>query len=89
MILELKALFRLASLGHYVVGVEYVEDAVRQFFEEQKIKYQVTKVDEFQLFTVTLNLYFSKLNPTIFLLLFQSEDGHVKIYQGDFYKFKP
>jgi thiopurine S-methyltransferase len=42
----------LASQGHEIVGVEFVEDAVLQFFAEQNIKYEVKEVENFKLFTV-------------------------------------
>ena len=41
----------LASLGHNIVGIEYVEEAVRQFFSEQNIQFTVTEVKDYKLFT--------------------------------------
>jgi hypothetical protein len=45
---------RLASMGHTVIGIEFVQEAVEQFFQEQNIKYSVKVVDEFKLFTVKI-----------------------------------
>ena len=39
-------------MGHNVVGVEFVESAIEQFFQEQNIKFSVKQVDEFKCFTV-------------------------------------
>ncbi len=43
---------RLASLGHTVIGVEFVESAIEQFFQEQNIKFSVKTVEDFKVFTV-------------------------------------
>ena len=40
----------LASLGHEVVGVEYCEKPVQDFFREQNIKYEVKDVKNFKLY---------------------------------------
>ena len=39
-------------MGHTVVGIEFVEEALKQFFQEQNIKYSVSKVDDFMLYMV-------------------------------------
>ncbi|RNA26973.1 thiopurine S-methyltransferase [Brachionus plicatilis] len=57
----------LASLGHEVVGVEFVQMACEQFFSENNIKFTVKDLGD--------------------LKLFSSEDGRIKIYNGDFFKF--
>ena len=44
---------RIASMGHTVIGIEFVEDAIKQFFQEQNIKYTTTKVDDFIVYTVS------------------------------------
>ncbi|CAF0995279.1 unnamed protein product [Brachionus calyciflorus] len=41
----------LASLGHEVVGVEYVQMACEKFFAENNIKHNVSEVQGFKLFT--------------------------------------
>ena len=41
----------LASIGHEIVGVEYVEDAVIQFFTEQNIEYNISQVGDYKLYT--------------------------------------
>ncbi len=41
-------------MGHTVVGIEFVEDAIKQFFQEQNIKYTTKNVDEFIVYTVSL-----------------------------------
>ncbi|CAF0916760.1 unnamed protein product [Brachionus calyciflorus] len=41
----------LASLGHEIVGVEFVEAACEQFFNENNIKYTVSILKNFKLFT--------------------------------------
>ncbi len=49
----------LASKGYEIVGVEYVEDAVQQFFAEQNIKYEQEQVKDFKLFKATfLTIWF-------------------------------
>lgn len=47
-------IFRLASLGHTVIGVEFVLEAVEQFFQEQNIKFSVKEMEEFKVFTVKI-----------------------------------
>ena len=42
-------------MGHTVIGIEFVEDALKQFFQEQNIKYTTTQVDDFIVFTVFIN----------------------------------
>jgi thiopurine S-methyltransferase len=44
----------LASMGHTVVGIEFVENAIEQFFQEQNIKFTVTTTGDFKVFTVGL-----------------------------------
>lgn len=41
----------LASLGHRVIGIEVVESAIEQFFQEQKIKFNIKTVDDFKVFS--------------------------------------
>jgi thiopurine S-methyltransferase len=43
----------LASKGYEIVGVEFTEDAVLQFFAEQNIKYDVKEINDFKLYTVS------------------------------------
>lgn len=40
----------LASVGHEVVGIELVEDAVRQFFAEHHATPSITRTGEFQIY---------------------------------------
>ncbi len=43
----------LASLGLDVVGVEFVQDAIEQFFNENSITFTMKQLDlDFKLFTV-------------------------------------
>ena len=42
-------------MGHTVIGIEFVEDALKQFFQEQNIKYTTTKVDDFIVYKVCIN----------------------------------
>jgi len=42
---------RLAQQGHQVIGVEYVEDAVLEFFQEQNLEYEVCQCNNFKLYT--------------------------------------
>jgi len=58
----------LASQGHWVVGIEYVQDAIEQFFAESKLTFKITELDGFKLYS--------------------TEDGHIKIYNGDFFQFQ-
>lgn len=44
---------RIAAMGHTVIGIEFVEDAIKQFFQEQNIKYTTKNVDDFTLYTVS------------------------------------
>ena len=46
---------RLTSLGHTVVGIEFVETAIEEFFAENNIKFNVKTVDDFKVFSVKLN----------------------------------
>ena len=75
-------------MGHTVIGVEFVEDALKQFFQEQNIKYTVKKVDDFMLYTVYYFL-FEMFHMILFNLLKyeQSEDGRLRLYAGDYFKF--
>jgi hypothetical protein len=49
---------RLASLGHTIIGVEYVEQAALDFFKEHSINYTVKKVKDFKLYSV-IELFFN------------------------------
>ena len=40
-------------MGHTVIGIEFVEDALKQFFQEQNIKYTTKNVDDFIVYTVS------------------------------------
>ena len=75
-------------MGHTVIGIEFVQEAVEQFFQEQNIKYSVKVVDEFKLFTVKI-VFKRKLVFFIFKFISnsKSEDGKIRIYNGDFFKF--
>ena len=43
----------LSSNGHQVVGVEFAADVIVQFFDENKIKYNIKQIDsEFKLYEV-------------------------------------
>ena len=46
---------RLALQGHQIIGIEYVENAVVQFFTEQKIEYDTKEVKDFKLYSVNLH----------------------------------
>ena len=46
-------------MGHTVIGVEFVESAIEQFFHEQRIKYNIKIIDNFKVFVVK---FFNKLN---------------------------
>ena len=39
-------------MGHTVIGVEFVESAIEQFFQEQNIRFSVKTVEDFKVFTV-------------------------------------
>ena len=42
----------LASIGHKIVGVEFVQIACEQFFAENNLKYTVEDIKDFKLFIV-------------------------------------
>jgi len=44
-------------MGHTVVGVEFVENAIEKFFQEQNIKFTVEQIDEFKCFKVNMIKY--------------------------------
>lgn len=39
-------------MGHTVIGIEFVESAIEQFFQEQKINFSVKAIDNFKVFIV-------------------------------------
>lgn len=41
----------LASLGHYVVGIEFSKEPCEQLFEEHNLKYSITELNDFKLYT--------------------------------------
>ena len=43
----------IASMGHTVVGIEFVEEAIEQFFQEQKISFSIKQIEDFKVFTVS------------------------------------
>ena len=47
-------------MGHEIVGIEYAQIACKQFFEEQNIKYNVSQVNDFKIFTVIFFVFESK-----------------------------
>ncbi len=54
-------------MGHTVVGVEFVENAIEQFFQGQNIKFTVEQIDEFKCFKVNMIKY---LNSQLVARLF-------------------
>jgi hypothetical protein len=44
--------FRLASLGHEIVGIEGAQIAVEEFFKENNLEYTVRVVKDFQVYEV-------------------------------------
>ncbi|CAF0995300.1 unnamed protein product [Brachionus calyciflorus] len=41
----------LASLGHQVVGVEFVKSAIEEFFDENKMQFKLIELDKFKLYS--------------------------------------
>ena len=37
---------RLSSLGHIVIGIEFIQDAVEQFFVDNKLAFTAKKIDD-------------------------------------------
>ena len=77
-------------MGHTVVGVEFVESAIEQFFQEQKINFSAKQLDDFKCFTVTKNylkIFFLGKKFVNFYSKIKSEDGKIRLYNGDFFKF--
>lgn len=87
--------------GHTVVGVEAARPALEEFFEEHSIKYTATDLPDGlgSLLTVSLRMcYKSDTGISFFIgwrtkllnwILFfsQSEDGRIKLYCCDLFKF--
>ena len=42
----------LASLGHMIVGVEFVQDAIEEFFKENNLSFKLEQIDNFKLYSV-------------------------------------
>ena len=61
---------RLASLGHTVVGIEFVEEAIEQFFAENSIKFSAKTVDDFKVFTVVFSLFYKFLISQLIYIIF-------------------
>jgi hypothetical protein len=43
----------LAANGHEIIGVEYVKEAIEQFFDENKIEYTLKENKGLKLYTVS------------------------------------
>ncbi|KAK3103889.1 hypothetical protein FSP39_022666 [Pinctada imbricata] len=57
----------LYDQGHEIVGIEGAETAVQQFFDESKILFKISSIEDG------------------LLKLYQSEDGRIRLYVGNYY----
>ena len=90
---------RYADKGHEVVGIEFVEKAVLNFFETYKVDFDVIDCaqihgKQFQVMMLDSLIFFY---PLLFYChgyemshsRFQSKDEKIRIYRGDLYLFSP
>lgn len=42
----------LASLGHFIVGVEFTKEAIEDFFKENNISFNIVNLQKFNLYSV-------------------------------------
>lgn len=45
-------------MGHKIVGVEFVQSAIEQFFKENNLKFTMKKIENFQVYYVILRFLF-------------------------------